>query len=189
MADSITVLQPIRRLGIATNVTLQLLAAALLLAGINYLSHRHYWRWDLTRNRDYTVSEQTRSFLKSLRGKTEIVAAFPRGSQEEREVRALLDEYRRHAKSHLAIEFIDLSGEPSRAIELGRTHNVALNRNGILVSKDRAPKPKTPIAPTAAPTTAPTLHHPPHRRSQRAEPVFSATRNCSPTIRSSPHAV
>jgi gliding motility-associatede transport system auxiliary component len=142
MASPAATTQPIRRLSIASNVVLQLVAAVLLLVILNYFSFRHYLRWDLTRNQQFTLSDQTVSYLKSLRGKTDIVAAFPRGSLEEREIRALLDEYRRSAKSHVAIDYVDLAREPSRKLEAEKQFNVVLNQNGIVVSKDPTSKAK-----------------------------------------------
>lgn len=135
--------QPIRRVSIATQVVLQLLIAAFLLGVVNYLSYRHFRRWDLTLNQDYSVSDQTRSYLKSLRGKTEIIAVFPKGDPEEEQVRKLLEEYKRHAKSKLTIDYIDLTREPSRLLDARKKYQINLQSAGLIVSKKvPTPKPK-----------------------------------------------
>ncbi|MGI8605433.1 MAG: hypothetical protein ACR2OZ_20865 [Verrucomicrobiales bacterium] len=143
--------QPIRRINIATNVVLQFVAAVLLLVVVNYISYRHYYRWDLTLNHEFTLSGQTISYLKALRGKTDILAAFRRGSAEEKQVRALLEEYRRHAKSRLVIENVDLVREVSRKLEAEKKYSVVLNRDGIIISKAITPKPKVGAETTGPP--------------------------------------
>lgn len=135
--------QPIRRVSIATQVALQLLIAFFLLGVVNYLSYRHFRRWDLTLNQDFSVSDQTRSYLKSLRGKTDIIAVFPKGEPEEEQVRKLLEEYKRHAKTKLSIDYLDLTREPSRLLEARKKFDINLSGSGIIVGKKvPAPKPK-----------------------------------------------
>lgn len=133
--------QPIRRVSIATQVALQLIIATFLLGVVNYLSYRHFRRWDLTLNQDYSVSDQTRSYLKSLRGKTEIIAVFPKGDPEEEQVRKLLEEYKRHAKSKLSISYLDLTREPSRLLDARKKYQINLQGPGLIVSK-KVPAPK-----------------------------------------------
>ncbi len=143
-----TTTSPIRRTSIAANVTLQVLAGLLLLAVVNYLNYKHNWRWDLSRDKDYTLSQQTQNYLKSLRQKTDIVVAFPRGTETEKEVRALVEEYKRTAKSKLNVEYLDLLRENNRRLEMEKKYRVSLNRNGIIVSKE-ASKAKSSEAPKA----------------------------------------
>ena len=163
MSNSTATPRPIRRFSIATNVAIQVLVAVVLLGVANYISFRHYVRWDLTRDRHFTLSKQTVHYLQSLRGRTQVVAAFPRGSEEEGEVRALLEECRRIAKSRLDIVFVDLGREPSRGIEIGRKFGMALNKDGLIVAKEvQPPKPKpqvesappAPVPPAATPPAA-----------------------------------
>ena len=115
MSEATVTPRPIRRTSIATNVVLQLLAGLLLLGVVNYLSFRHFRRWDLTRDQQFTLTPQTQGFLKSLRGKTDIIAVFPKGSEEEKEIRALLEEYKRTARARLDIDYLDLNREPPHA--------------------------------------------------------------------------
>jgi ABC-2 type transport system permease protein len=176
MPDSTATPRPIRRFSIATNVTIQLLVAMLLLGIVNYLSYRHYVRWDLTRERRFTLSEQAQAYLQSLRGKIQVVAAFPRGSDEEAEVRALLEEYRRWARKTLEVDYLDLAREPSRGLEIGKKYGMALKENGLIVAKEIQSKPRPtadgatpPSVPPAAAPSAPTLR----KRFIAAKDIFS----------------
>jgi len=138
--------RPIRRTSIATNVALQVLAGIVLLGAINYLSFRHFRRWDLTRDRQFTLSPQTENFLRSLRGRTEVIAVFPKGSEEEREIRALLEEYRRTARPRVEVDFLDLNREPSRRLEMEKRYHLAITQPGLIVSKQVPPPKNRPAA-------------------------------------------
>lgn len=162
MSDAPATPRPIRRTSIATNVALQMLAGLMLLGVVNYLSFRHFRRWDLTRDQQYTLTPQTESFLKAMRGKTEIVAVFPKGGEEEKEIRALLEEYKRLARARVEVDFLDLNREPSRRLEMEKRYGLTINQTGLIVSKQAPPpKPKPagtePTAGTAvpAPTAGP----------------------------------
>ena len=150
MSEATVTPRPIRRTSIATNVVLQLLAGLLLLGVVNYLSFRHFRRWDLTRDQQFTLTPQTQGFLKSLRGKTDIIAVFPKGSEEEKEIRALLEEYKRTARARLDIDYLDLNREPSRRLEIEKKYALSVNQNGLIVSKQAA-APKAGVGPP--PTT------------------------------------
>src|SRR5439155_17494244 len=56
-----------------SNVILQILLAAVLLAGLNVFSFQHSLRWDWTRDHQFTLSPELQSRLSQLRDKTKIV--------------------------------------------------------------------------------------------------------------------
>jgi hypothetical protein len=62
-----------RREAFGGNVAVQVLLAAVLLAGVNVFSFRHYLRFDWTRDRLFTLSPETRDQLRQLQGETTIV--------------------------------------------------------------------------------------------------------------------
>lgn len=167
MSDATAPPRPIRRTNIATNVALQILAGVALLLVVNYLSFRHFHRWDLTRDRQFTLSPQTESYLKSLRGRTEIIAVCKKGDDEEKELRALLEEYKRTARVKLQIDYLDLNREPSRRLEMEKKYNLAINQHGLIVSKQAAPPKTSAAAATPADqSTAAPLPPPPARRTR-----------------------
>ena len=101
-----------------------------------------------------STNAQSQTFLKSLRGRTEIVAVFPKGSDEEKEIRALLEEYKRSARSRVEISYLHLNREPSRRLELEKRYGLAITQHGIIVSKQLGSSRK-PAAPVAAPPPPP----------------------------------
>lgn len=165
MSDPRATPRPIRRTNIATNVALQMLAGIILLGVLNYLSYRHFRRWDLTRDRQFTLTAQSQNFLKSLRGRTEIVAIFPKGSDEEKEIRALLEEYKRSARSKVEISYLDLNREPSRRLEMEKRYGLSITQHGIIVSKQlgssRKPAAPDPALPPATAASTPPAPAPP----------------------------
>ncbi|MBM3334795.1 GldG family protein, partial [Candidatus Sumerlaeota bacterium] len=83
----------------------------LILLVINVFSYRHFVRWDLTANRDYTISKATRDLLTSLDNlitvKVYLSKKMPAALLTfEEQLREVLAEYERYAKGKLRIEFV-----------------------------------------------------------------------------------
>ena len=52
---------------------------------VNYLGFEHYRRWDLSRDQKYALSDKTKRFLESLKGKMRITVFFvPQQPDHER---------------------------------------------------------------------------------------------------------
>lgn len=62
-----------RRSILGVNVVLQVGLAVVLLVGVNAFSFLHYQRWDLTRDRVFTLSPELAEQLRQLRGETTII--------------------------------------------------------------------------------------------------------------------
>ncbi len=62
-----------RRGAVGSNVILQTLLAAVLLVGVNAFSFHYYQRFDLTRNRDFTLDAALRDQLRKLQTDTTII--------------------------------------------------------------------------------------------------------------------
>jgi hypothetical protein len=62
-----------RRAAFGSNVVVQVLLAVVLLVGINVFSFLHHWRFDLTRDRLFTIDPEIQHQLAGLRGETRIV--------------------------------------------------------------------------------------------------------------------
>ena len=54
--------RPLNRWSAGTVSVLQIVFLAVFLIAANYLSAHHFWRWDLSRQSDYTLSPKTRGF-------------------------------------------------------------------------------------------------------------------------------
>lgn len=84
---------------------------------INLLAARYNWRYDTTRNKLYSLSEQTRQVLAALDDKgqsVEVIAFYQEGSSNERMVQQLLKEYKERSKN-LSYRFIDPYKHPAEA--------------------------------------------------------------------------
>jgi ABC-type uncharacterized transport system len=119
----------------------------------------YYKRWDLTQRSEFTLSQQTANYLKHLHeakgGRTDVMAIFPRGSDEEKQTRALLEEYKRIARARLNIEHIDPELQGSRIIEIEQRYATPLSRPGLLISREVSGKKATVAEASATAPGAP----------------------------------
>ncbi len=100
------------------NLLLQAVLFLSLFGGLNYLALNHSWRWDLTKNRRYSLSAETESYLKRLDQPVTIYVTFPEESdtaeivQAHRDLVGLLREYqyatRANANGQVTAKFIDV---------------------------------------------------------------------------------
>ena len=58
-----SVASPNRKFQFGASATVAIIAAATIFLMVNYLSSRHYWRWDWTSEGLYTLSGKTRQIL------------------------------------------------------------------------------------------------------------------------------
>src|SRR5687767_2694768 len=91
--DSKTKVVTIKRFQIGLNVLIQLLVVAVIVVLVNYLSFRHFKRWDYSRDQKYALSPQTKNLLGSLQKPVRAVIFFSGGSEIGPDVAALLREY------------------------------------------------------------------------------------------------
>lgn len=83
-----------------------LAAAALFLA--NFLLHRHFIRWDLTAEKEHTLSDSTKKILNGLKDQVTVTLYFtsplPAGLAEmEQNVNDLLEEYRVYSDGRVSV--------------------------------------------------------------------------------------
>src|SRR3954466_12051365 len=101
MADE-TVSQPkpkkIHRVQIGLNVLVQVALILFLAAIVNYLGFEHYKRWDLSRDKKYALSDKTKRFLDSVKGKIRLTVFFGGNNPIGQDVANLLTEYQYAAK-------------------------------------------------------------------------------------------
>jgi ABC-type uncharacterized transport system len=128
------------RLGIGFNVLIQLVLTLLLFAGANYLSYRYYKRWDLTASGSHSLSSVTLNYLRKLSKDVEVTMVFPRNSELQEPVRALLEEYQRYGKRRVKVEGIDPLRDVDRAEQLKVETGLTLTQNGILLRTNKRQK-------------------------------------------------
>jgi hypothetical protein len=106
------------------NLVLQAVLFLSLFAGLNYLASRHAWRFDLTRQRKFSLSAETLSYIKNLQRPVHIVISLG-DENESPEVRGLIDEYITAAAAEpekpgrITRESLDVYQNRRRAEELG----------------------------------------------------------------------
>ena len=92
--------------------TASVLVVLAILVAINYLGLRRNKRWDLTAAKQYSLSEQTRSVLRSLERPVSI-KVFAESNDFAR-FRDRLDEYQ-YTSKQVSVEYIDAIKDPRRA--------------------------------------------------------------------------
>jgi len=90
------------------------LAVLGILIAVNYLSSRQNKRWDLTENKQYTLSDQTVKLLQNLKAPVKFVV-FDRGEDLER-FKPRLTEFGYHS-NQVSLEFVDADRKPVQAKE------------------------------------------------------------------------
>lgn len=101
------------------NLLLQAVLFLTLFAGLNYVALNHSWRFDLTKNRRYSLSAETESYLKRLTQAVRIHVTFTDDpdnleiAQAYRDLSGLLREYEYSTRGNpdpgrIRVEFIDV---------------------------------------------------------------------------------
>src|SRR5438477_10032127 len=104
----------IGRIRIGLNVLVQIVLILFLVAMVNSLSFRHYARWDFSRDQKYTLSDKTKRFLDTLKGKMHITVFFSPNTPITTDVENLLTEYQYAGKGKINSEHIDPERNLSR---------------------------------------------------------------------------
>jgi hypothetical protein len=99
----------------ATALALIVVALGITVA-LNVLASRYDQRIDLTKDKLFTISEQTQDILDGLSSPVTVRAFFSTGSMEETEFRAVIEGYEQ-ASDNLVVEFIDPNREPTLAMQ------------------------------------------------------------------------
>lgn len=112
----------------ATLLTLLVLGIVVL---IQVISARSSWRWDLTANRRYTLSDQSRKILQELRKPIQVTAFYREGETGRQRLQELLEQYTHHSKK-IQFEFVDPDRNPAktRRYEISSYGTTVVESNG-----------------------------------------------------------
>ena len=86
-----------------------------ILAALNYLSNRRSYRWDLTENKEFSLSDQTKQILQKLDAPVQMLV-FDQQDGFER-FRDRLDAYEYASNRKLTVEYVNPDREPVRATQ------------------------------------------------------------------------
>lgn len=123
----------INRLRIGFGVLLQIVLLLLIVVLVNYIGFNNYKRWDLSQNQKYTLSDQTRQLLKSLKKPLKIVVFFSPGSPLAGEVDALIKECQYLGRKNIEFESVDPYRNFTRARELQAQYKFGSKENVLIV--------------------------------------------------------
>jgi ABC-type uncharacterized transport system involved in gliding motility auxiliary subunit len=103
---------------LGTNTTILVLAVLAILGLLNFVSYRHHKRFDLTTEKLYTLSDQTKRIVGGLKQDVTVVRF---AKNEDPQLTDLMREYK-NASSHIKFEDVDPTQKPDVAQEYGATH-------------------------------------------------------------------
>src|SRR6266481_4312397 len=126
----------IGRIRIGLNVVVQIVLILFLAAMVNSLAFKHYKRWDFSRDQKYALSDKTKRFLDTLKGKMRITVFFSPGTPITTDVQNLLTEYQYAGKGKIDVEQIDPERSLSRAKELFDKYKVVTDESLLVLDYD-----------------------------------------------------
>src|SRR5215475_1108812 len=126
----------IGRIRIGLNVVVQIALALFLVAMVNSFAFKHYKRWDLSRDQKYALSDKTKRFLETLKGKMRITVFFSPSTPISADVQNLLTEYQYAGKGKIDVEQIDPERSLSRAKELFDKYKVVTDESLLILDYD-----------------------------------------------------
>ena len=132
--------QKIHRVRIGVNVLVQTALLLFLAIAANYLGFEHYKRWDLSRDQKYALSDKTKRFLETIKGKIRITVFFSANNPISQDVQSLLTEYQYAAKEKVDIEHIDPDRNYSRAKALVDKYKIVSDESQIILDYDNRNK-------------------------------------------------
>jgi hypothetical protein len=132
--------QKIHRVRIGVNVLIQTALLLFLALAANYLGFEHYKRWDLSRDQKYALSDKTKRFLETIKGKIRITVFFSANNPIAQDVQSLLTEYQYAAKEKIDIEHIDPDRNYSRAKALVDKYKIVSDESQIILDYDNRNK-------------------------------------------------
>jgi hypothetical protein len=119
----------IRRFRIGFNVLAQIVLILFIAVMVNSIAFKHYARWDFSRDKKYELSDKTKRFLNSIKGKMRVTIFFSPTTPITTDVQSLLTEYQYAANGKIDIERIDPERNLSRAKELFDKYKVVTDES------------------------------------------------------------
>jgi ABC-type uncharacterized transport system involved in gliding motility auxiliary subunit len=126
----------IGRVWIGLSVIVQIMAILFLAILVNSYAFKHYKRWDLSRDQKYALSDKTKRFLNTLKGKMRITVFFSPSTPITSDVQNLLTEYQYAGKGKIDVEQIDPERSLSRAKELFDKYKVVTDESLLVLDYD-----------------------------------------------------
>jgi len=126
----------IGRLHLTLNVIVQALVVIAIVAMVNYLSIRHYSRFDWSQNQKYALSEQTKALLAGLTKPVQAIVFFSGEGEAQFNLRQILREYEFASKGKITVEEVSPFQNLTRARELATKYKFGDNENIVILDYD-----------------------------------------------------
>src|SRR5438477_3683540 len=123
----------IRRVRIGFNVLAQIVLILFLVAMVNSIAFKHYARWDFSRDQKYALSDKTKRFLATIKGKMRVTVFFSPNTPITGDVQNLLTEYQYAGKGKIDIEHVDPERNLSRAKEVFDKYKVVTDESLLVL--------------------------------------------------------
>ena len=126
----------IHRLQIGANVIVQIALLVFLALMVNYIGFEHYRRWDFSRDKKFELSDKTKRFLASMKGKARVTVFFAPNNPIIADVQQLLTEYQYAGKGKIDVEYIDPERNLTRAKEVLDKYKVVSEDSLVILDYD-----------------------------------------------------
>jgi ABC-type uncharacterized transport system involved in gliding motility auxiliary subunit len=123
----------IGRIRIGLNVVVQVVLILFVAAMVNSFAFKHYKRLDLSRDQKYALSDKTKRFLDTLKGKMRITVFFSPNTPISSDVQNLVTEYQYAGKGKIDVEQIDPERSPSRTKEFFDKYKVVTDESVLVL--------------------------------------------------------
>src|SRR2546429_7455894 len=123
----------IGRIRIGLNVLVQIILILFLAAMVNSFAFKHFKRWDFSRDQKYALSDKTKRFLDTIKGKMRITIFFSPNTPITMDVQNLLMEYQYAGKGKIDVEHVDPERNLSRAKELFDKYKVVTDESLLVL--------------------------------------------------------
>lgn len=159
--------RPLNRWNLGIVSIVQTVLLAVIVIALNYLSAHHFYRWDLSRQSDYTLSSATQRYLretvKPREKPVKWIIAFRRSSPFYERVRALAEEYARLSGGKIQLEIVDPLRSPQRTQEVAATYSLPLTKDLIIIDARTDDSPVSTEELPQTPSNDPTANTRPSR--------------------------
>ncbi len=130
----------IQRFQIGLNVLIQLVVVTVIIVLLNYLSFRHFKRWDYSRDKKFALSSQTTNLLTHLKKPVRAVIFFSGATEIVPDLQALMREYEFASKKKFTAEYVDPYRSLTRAQELQTKYKFGANESILILDYDSRSK-------------------------------------------------
>ncbi len=123
----------IHRFQIGANLVAQVALILFLAVMVNYLGFEHYRRWDFSRDKKYELSDKTKRFLATIKGKVRATIFFSPDNPILGDVQNLLTEYQYSSRGKIDVETIDPQRSLARAKEILDKYKIVSNESLVIL--------------------------------------------------------